>query len=576
MYIERVPNRNSPPAILLRESYRYEGKVKKRTLANLSKLPEWGVELFANALKNKSSKGDIGDVFEFERSLGHGHVAAVLGMLRKIGLDRILYSRPDRQRELAIGMIVARLIDPTSKLNNSHHFGAFEDDRSVSSLGLELGHTDVTEDHLYAAMDWLLKQQKRIENKLAKIHLQDGCLVLYDVSSSYYTGTKCPLVEYGHNRDGKKRYPQIVYGLLCNSEGCPVAVEVFKGNTSDVKTLGSQIYKIRHRFGINRVVFVGDRGMITSARIDKELRSIEGLDWISALRAPSIRKLVDQGTIDSSLFDDKDIAELTSDDFPGERLMVCFNPLLAEKRARVRQALLEKTECDLVEIAQATRRKSRTLRGKDKIGLRIGKVINKRKVGKHFIIDIREDGFSYRRDEGKICEEAALDGIYVIRTSVSAKSMDAESTVSAYKSLSKVERAFRSFKTVDLKVRPIFHRNPDRVRAHVFLCMLAYYVEWHMRPKLAELIFDDEDPEDAAAVRDSIVAPAQRSQSAKRKDSTKENADGLPVQSFQALLENLKQLTLSKIRISGTQCIEMKCMPTELQQRAFTLLGVAP
>jgi len=576
MYIERIPNRNSPPAILIRESYRDEGKIKKRTLANLSKLPESVVELFSGALKQTTPLAEVTDSFQIERSLGHGHVAAVFGFLRKIGLDRILYSRPDPQRDLSIGMIVARIIDPASKLNNTRHFGTFEDDCCVSTLGIELDKTEITEDHLYSAMDWLLKRQKSIENKLAKKHLQDGCLVLYDVSSSYYTGTNCPLVKFGHNRDGKKRYPQIVYGLLCNSEGCPVAVEVFEGNTSDVRTLSSQIDKIRHRFGIKHVVIVGDRGMITSARIDEELRPAEGLDWISALKAPAIKKLRAQGEIEASLFDDRDLAEITSDDFPGERLMVCFNPLLARKRAKTREALLKRTKSDLDEIQKATQREKRALRGKDKIGLRIGKIINKRKVGKHFVLDIRKDGFTYHRDEEKIYEEAALDGIYVIRTSLPEKVMDAESTVRAYKSLSKVENAFRCFKTVDLKIRPIYHRNPDRVRAHVFLCMLAYYVEWHMRRNLSELIFDDEDVDEAEALRESIVAPAQRSDSAKKKDSSKRNSRGMPVQSFQALLDNLEQMTLSNIRVSKTQHIEMKSVPTKLQQRAFSLLGVSP
>lgn len=473
-----------------------------------------------------------------------------------------------------MALIVARVIDPRSKLATTR---ALRPETATSTLGLQLGIEAVDERQMYRAMDWLLERQQRIETKLAHQHLHDGSLVLYDVSSSWYTGTHCALAKFGHSRDGGGG-PQIVYGLLCNAEGCPVAIEVFEGNTADPKTLPAQVEKIRRRFGIQRVVLVGDRGLITSRRIEQTLRGVEGLQWITALRADSIRKLVSQGVIVPTLFDERDLLEVQSPEYPGERLVVCRNPFLAKERAKKRSELLQATEKQLALIAQATQWPKRPLRGKDKIGLRVGRVINHYKVAKHFILEIADDRFGYQRDEQKIAAEAALDGLYVIRTSVSAEAFSAESSVRAYKDLSKVERAFRCIKTVDLKVRPIYHWLDGRVRAHVFLCMLAYYVEWHMRQKLQELLFDDEDKAGAEALRESVVAPAQRSPSAQRKDHTKRTQADLPVHSFRTLLTDLATLAKNLVQTTGAnpQQFYLLTRPTELQRRAFELLGCNP
>jgi hypothetical protein len=468
-------------------------------------------------------------------------------------------------------MVVARIIDPGSKLTTAREVNA---ETAASSLGLELDVPDVTEDDFYAAMDWLLRRQQRIERKLAKKHLRDGTLVLYDVSSSYVTGTHCALAAYGYSRDRKKDFPQIVYGLLCAPDGCPLSVQVFSGNTSDPNTLASQIRKVRQRFSLSRVVLVGDRGMITSKRIEQELRGVDGLDWISALRSSDIRKLVDQGIVQPTLFDDYGLAEVSSDDFPGERLMVCKNPLLADERARKREELLQVMERDFEKIAAATRREKRALRGKDTIGQRVGRVIERRKMAKHFILEIAEHSFTYRRDEQSIADEARLDGLYVVRTSVPADVLSGEGAVRAYKSLSQVERAFRSLKTVDLKVRPIYHRRDDRVRAHVFLCMLAYYVEWHMRQALAPLLFDDHDRLTAESARPTMVAPAQRSTAAKNKDATHRTEDDLPVQSFQSMLKDLATLTKNQVRTSTGQEFHMLSTPTPSQRAVLDRLHV--
>jgi hypothetical protein len=494
--------------------------------------------------------------------------------MRNIGFEDLLGSRPCRERASVVAMVTARIIDARSKLATAR---SLAEETAASSLGLELGLQNADEDDLYSAMDWLQDRQIRIEDKLAARHLEDGSLILYDVSSSFYTGTQCPLADFGHNRDGNNGYPQIVYGLLCNDAGCPVAAEVFKGNTGDPTTLASQVEKVRTRFGLKRVIFVGDRGMITSKRIDEEFRGVKGLEWITALRADSIKKLVEQEIIQLSFFDEKDLGVVTSPDYPGERLVVCRNPFLAEERARKREELLQATEKALRKIAEATQRPKRPLRGKDKIGLRVGKHLNHYKVGKHFIIEIGDQSFSYRRDETKIAAESTLDGLYVIRTSLAEDVLDAESTVRAYKDLSKVERAFRCLKTVDLKVRPIFHWLEHRVRAHVFLCMLAYYVEWHMRQKLAPVLFEDEDKDLAESMRRSIVAPAERSPSAKSKDRTKRNDAGFPVHSFRSLLADLGTLAKNRIRLVGSEPCEfyMLTRPTEIQARALQLLGVS-
>jgi transposase len=470
-------------------------------------------------------------------------------------------------------MTVARILEPSSKLATAR---ALKQETATTSLSLELGLEDLDEDELYDALDWLGQRQKRMETKLSKKHLQDGTLVLYDVSGSYYTGHRTGLVQFGHPRDGKKGFPQIVYGLLCNAEGCPVAVEVFAGNTADANTLSCQIQKVRKRFGVRRVVMVGDRGLITTKRIDEELRDVEGLDWIGALRADSIKKLASQGLIQRSLFDEQDLAEVTSPEYPGERLILCRNPLLAEERARKREELLQATQKKLDEIVAATQRTKRRLRGKDKIGLRVGKEINRYKVGKHFVLKISEESFSYRRDAERISQEAVLDGLYVIRTSVASEAISSENAVRAYKDLAKVERAFRCLKTVDLKVRPIYHWLDDRIRAHVFLCMLAYYVEWHMRQWLAPILFDDHEREEAEQSRMSIVAPAPRSEAARRKEITKHTEEGDPVHSFGTLLSDLGTLAKNRVRVSDDPVVEFYQLTDEtpLQQRALDLLGV--
>lgn len=575
MYIDIVPNRNSPPAVLIRESYREDGKVKKRTLANLSKLPMEMVEQIRILLRGGDALESFEESFEIVRSLPHGHVAAALGTLFKTGLDKLISPEKSRELLLILAMIIARIIEPQSKLATAR---GMNPETASSSLGevLQLGY--VTENELYAAMDWLIGEQERIENALAAKHLRDGCLVLYDITSTYFEGATCPLAKRGHSRDGKSDKLQIVVGLLCAPDGCPVAVEVFEGNCGDPSSVQSQVAKIRERFGIERVVLVGDRGMITEARIRENLRVPEGLDWITALRGPQIRKLVDSGAIQIGLFDTHDMAEITHPDYPDERLVVCRNPVLARQRAHHREQLLEATERELEKVKLATTRPKRRLKGKDKIGLRVGKVIGKFKMAKHFNAIIEEESFTYQRDPSSIAEEAALDGIYVIRTSVPEDLLDTNQTVGAYKSLSQVERAFRSLKSVDLKIRPIHHRLADRVRAHVFLCMLAYYVEWHMRKALAPILFDDHDPEDAARNRPNMVVPAQRSEAAKRKARTKATDDGLPVHSFQTLLADLATVVRNTVQVkSPTQdpvTFEKLTQCTPLQQRALDLLGV--
>lgn len=571
--IERCHKGKIYKSHLLRRTFREDGKVKHETLGNISHLPDEVVGLVRAALRGEISPASTSDNLKIVRSLPHGHVAAVLGTIRNLSLEQTISSRPSLERTLVVAMITARVIDPASKLATARGLNS---ETASSSVGLELDLESISEDDLYEAMDWLVGRQNRIENKLAKKHLHDGTLVLYDVSSSYYTGSHCTLAKFGHNRDGKNGYPQIVYGLLCNPEGCPVAIEVFEGNTADPKTLDSQIRKVRKRFGLQRVVLVGDRGMITSKRINEELRAVEGLEWISALRADTIKKLVEQDAVQLSLFDQQDLAEVSSPDFPGERLIVCRNPLLAEERTRKRQELLQATERELDKVVAATTREKRRLKGKDKIGLRVGRIVNRFKVAKHFILEIGEEIFAYRRDEQNIAKEAALDGLYVIRTSVSSEILRAESTVRAYKDLAKVERAFRCLKTVDLKVRPIYHRLEDRVRAHVFICMLAYYVEWHMRQSLAPVLFDDEDKEAADAGRVSVVAPAERSPSACKKDATKRTEDDLPVHSFHTLLKDLATLTKNLVQTPGAVPAQFYLLtePTGPQRRALELLDV--
>jgi len=575
MYVTTVPNRKSPPAILLRESYRQDGKVKSRTLANLTHLPSQQIAALRSALTGSATAPatPLPDAFRISRSLPHGHVAAVLGCLRNLELDSILDPAPGRQRDLVIAMIVARIIEPASKLATARGLHC---DTLHHSLGdvLHLDSADETE--LYQAMDWLLPQQSRIEQALAKRQLSQGGLVLYDLTSTYFEGRHCPLAKLGHSRDDKSGKPQIVFGLLTNASGCPVAVEVFAGNTSDPKTVASQVNKLRQQFGLSDMVLIGDRGMITSARIREDLPASHGIQWISALRATQIQKLAAGGQLQMSVFDQTDLVEIAHPDFPGERLIVCFNPLLAEERARKRPELLAATEKQLEKIAAATKRRKSPLRGKQNIGMRAGRILNRYKMGKHFKLRIEEDSFHYQRKTANIEREENLDGIYVIRTSVKKEVLSSQQVVASYKSLSGVERAFRSLKTVDLQVRPIHHRLPDRVRAHILLCMLAYYVEWHMRHLLAPILFDDDDKAQAQAARASIVAPAQRSASAKLKALTKQNGDGLKVHSFQTLLGDLATIVKNRIQPTDKSFVGFDKLtePTVIQQRALDLLGV--
>lgn len=574
MYIEAVPNRNSPPAILLRESYRDKGRVRKRTLCNLTNWPAHLIEGLRALLRDGSVLPPGVDALTIRRSLPHGHIAAVLGTLRTIGLDRLLGPAGNRCRDLTLAMIVARLVAPASKLATAK---ALDPATAAHSLGAVLGLGAVDEDELYTALDWLAERQPAIEAALARRHLKDGTLVLYDVSSSYVEGRCCELASFGHNRDGKKGKLQIVYGLLCAADGCPVAIEVFDGATADPKTLGPQIEKLKQRFALEHVVLVGDRGMITQARIDDDLRPA-GLDWITSLRAPSIRALTEGGALQLGLFDERDMAAITSPDYPDERLIVCRNPELARERRRKREDLLAATEKALAVIQRAVERRHRPLRGASEIALKAGAVVDTHKMAKHFTLTISSDRFTFARKTDAIAAEAALDGFYVVRTSVPAAYLDDVATVRAYKSLALVERAFRSLKTVDLQIRPLYHWLSTRVRAHVFLCMLSYHVEWHLRARLAPILYDDDDREAAAALRTSIVAKAGRSLAAQAKQTRGVTDDGLPVHSFQSLLADLATLTRNEVvtAVAPAAALTLYTRPTTLQQKAFDLLGIDP
>ena len=572
MYIEAVPNRSSPPAILLRESYRQDGKVRKRTLCNLSGWPTAHIEGLRGVLKGGTVISAEHDAFTVTRTLPHGHVAAALGTAHKIELDRILGPDGNRCRDLVLALLVGRILDPTSKLATAR---ALSPDTATWSLGEVLGLGEVDEDELYTALDWLLERQPAIEATLAKRHLTHGTLVLYDVSSSYMEGRCCPLAKRGYSRDGRKGTLQIVYGLLCAPDGCPVAIEVFDGNTADPMTLASQVAKLKQRFQLDHVVLVGDRGMITQARITEDIKST-GLDWITALRAPAIKALLESGTLQLSLFDQRDIASITAPDFPNERLVVCRNPDLATERARKREDLLAATERDFARIQAAVARKRDPLRGTAEIALAVGAVANRYKMAKHFDLDITDTRFSFTRKAAEIVAEAASDGIYVVRTSLPVEAFDDAATVRSYKSLALVERAFRCIKTVDLQVRPVYHWLADRVRAHVFLCMLAYYLEWHMRQCLATMLFDDTDKETAEALRKSVVAQAQRSPAAVKKQTTGLTEDGLPVHSFRSLLADLATLARNTITTAITPHYPLTVLtrPTQIQQKAFDLLSI--
>lgn len=569
MYIARIPNRSSPPAYLLRESYREGGKVKNRTLANLSHLPLEQIELIRRVLKGEMLVSPS-KAFSIGRSRPHGHVEIVLGVIRKLGLDRIIASRRSRPRDLVVAMIAQRLLFPCSKLATTRHW-------HTTTLAEELGVADANENELYAALDWLLQRQASIEQKLAKKHLKDGSLVLYDVSSSYYEGRTCPLARYGHDRDGKRDRPIVVYGVLTDIEGRPVAVDVYPGNTGDPTTVPDQVTKLRKRFALSRVILVGDRGMLTQTQID----ALEGhpeLGWISALRSGSIRQLMVSGDLQRSLFDETNLAEIRSPEFPGERLMACYNPLLADERGRKREELLVATEKELAKLARQVSRRTKRPMSQTEIALKAGRIVNRFKVAKHFELSITDGGFDYARQPASIEKESQLDGIYVIRTSEPDTELSADDAVRHYKRLAEVEQAFRSLKSIDLLVRPIRHRTEAHVRAHILVCLLAYYIQWHLKRAWASLLYEDEQLPADRATRDP-VAPAKPSASAKRKKATHRTVDAVPVHSFGTLVAEL-----------ATRC-RHTCVPagglaeatftkltdaTPLQTKAFRLLGLKP
>ena len=575
MYIESVANRDSPPAILLRESYREAGKVCKRTLANLSCLSTEVIEGLKVLLRGGVAVPCVEEVFSVERTLPHGHVAAVLGAARGCGALSWFGSAPQELQPVLLAMLVARVLEPASKLA-THRL--LHDDTASCSLGHVLDVGQCSADDLYRALDWLHGAQPHIERRLARAHLTGSTLVLYDLTSTWLTGRCCELAARGHSRDGKRDDPQIVFGLVCTSEGCPIAVEVFKGNTADPATVAAQVAKLKERFGIERIAWVGDRGMLTSARIEQVLKP-QGMDWVSSLRAPQIAQLAaEHGPFQPSLFDERNLIEMTSEHFPGERLVVCRNPALTEERARKRLELLAATEADLAKIGAATQRARNPLRGEQRIALRVGRVIERFHMAKHFELTITDTALSWRRKDEAIAAEAALDGLYVIRTSLSARQLDGPAAVAAYKSLAHVERAFRSMKTVELQVRPMFHYNAERVRAHVFLCMLAYYVAWHMRVRLKPMLFDDEYLDEASASRASPVLKAVRSEHARAKDASKRTDDGLPAHNFKTLLQDLATLSyvITHTSLNPNAKIVITTRPTPLQAKAFKLLGLNP
>jgi hypothetical protein len=565
MHVAIVPSRQGGreyKAYLLRQTYREAGKVKHRTLANLTALPIEAIEAVRAILRGQPV-GALDEQLTIERSLPHGHVLAVLGCLRQLGLDRMLAARPRRERELVLAMIVSRVLEPASKLATTRNW-------HNTTLAASLGVEDADEDELYAALDWLFKCQPKVEKQLAERHLSEGGLVLYDLTSTGVEGRCCPLARIGHSRDGKRGQLQVEFGLLTDREGRPVAVEVFEGNTGDPATVASQVTKLKEQFGVQEVVLVGDRGMLTSARIES-LKEVAGISWISALRSDQIEALVDSGDLQLGLFDERNLVEITSPKFPGERLVVCKNPALAEERARKREALLTATEKELEKVRASVA--AGRLLGEAEIGVRVGKVIGRFKVGKHFRLEIADDRFHFERDQEQIAAEAALDGLYVIRSCVGPDKLSSEDLVRSYKLLAGVERAFRTLKSVDLQVRPVHHRLENRVRAHIFLCMLAYYVRWHLERAWAPLLFRDENkpwPEDP-------VAPAQRSPAAEHKARTQRQPDGGPVHSFSTLLAQLGTLTKNRLRLlDGTTSFEKLAEPTPLQHQALALLGIQP
>jgi transposase len=569
MYVEIVPNRNSRPAILLREGWREGKKVCKRTLANLTDWPSQRVEALRRVLKDEPLLA-ADDAFAIERSWPHGHVEAVLETIRHIGLDKLVATKRTRERDLVLAMVVERLIAPCSKLATTRLWHS-------TTLAQLLGVEDADEDELYAAMDWLLERQGRIEKRLGARHLHEGQQVLYDVSSSYYEGHTCPLVRFGHSRDGKRGKPILVYGVLTDVQGRPVAVRVYPGNTGDPSTVADQVEKLKGRFALQRVILVGDRGMLTQTQIEV-LKTHPGIGWISALRSEKVRDLLDAKHLQPSLFDERNLAEIHSEDFPDERLVACFNPLLAEERRRKRTELLDATEKLLEKIRSEVQRRTKTPLSAAQIGQKVGKVINRHKVGKHFEVHIAEGQLSFTRRTEAIVREAELDGLYVIRTSEPKADLSADDTVRSYKNLAQVERAFRTLKGMELRIRPIHHRGEERVRAHIFLCLLAYYVEWHMRRALCSLLFDDQALPFERKRRDP-VAPAQPSTAAKRKKSARETEEGLPIHSFTTLMAELGTRCRHRCRLKSdpsSSAFLMDTQPTPLQSRVLELIRLFP
>ena len=568
MYIARIPNRGSPPAYLLRESYRENGKVKSRTLANLTSLPIEQIHLLRRVLKGQKLVA-ADDALRIARSRPHGHVRAVLAMIRHLDLPRLIASRSCRQRDLIVALVAQRVLRPGSKLAATRWW-------KTTTLAEELNVADAEVDEVYAALDWLLPRQHRIENKLAKRHLAAGEHVFYDLSSSSYYGRTCSLACLGNNRDGIRGLPCIAYGVMTDAQGRPVSVDVFAGNTGDPSTVPDQADKLKQRFGLDRVVLVGDRGMLTQARIEA-LRKRPGIGWLSALRSDAIRGLIDRGQIERTLFDEVNLAEIHAPDFPDERLVACYNPLLAERRRNKREALLEATERELRRIAAEVGRRTKTPLRKDAIGLKVGRVLNKFKVGKHFELTIADNHLAWQRDEAAIARETALDGIYVIRTSEPAVRLSAENAVRGYKQLGDVEQAFRCLKGLDLLLRPFHHRLDDRVRAHVFVCLLAYYVQWHLKQAWAPLLFADEHLAEHRAERDP-VAPAEPAGEVQTKRSTRKSRTGHPLQSFSTLLAELATLCRNECVLGeGDFAITLtkETNPTPLQLEVFRLLEQA-
>ena len=562
MHIHIVPNRGSTPTVLLRESYREGGKVKKRTLANLSSLPSDQIEAMRAVLRG-DALAPAGKAFEISRSQAHGHVQAVTAAMKRLDMAGLL-GQGGAKRDRVLAMIAARVLQPHTKLATVRWW-------ANTTLTEELGVEGTGEDDLYAAMDWLLERQDTIEAKLGRRHLDQDAMALYDLSSSYYEGATCPLAKRGYSRDRKKGTLQINYGLLTDIRGCPVAISVYEGNTADPATLDPEIDRLKTAFAIDRFVIVADRGMISQKAVD-DFKTKSGVDWISALKSVSIRALVEGGQIQLDLFDERNLFEVSAPDYPGERLIACRNPQLARSRAHKREDLLVATEANLARIK--ARVEAGHLSGRDKIGLAIGKTVNQYKMAKHFTLDIGDDSFTFTRNHDKIAAEAALDGVYVIRTSLPAEHLSAPDCVRSYKSLSRVERAFRTMKSVDIRIRPIHHRLADRVRAHILLCMLAYYVEWHMREAWAPLLFTDED-QDAKASRDP-VAPAQRSAKALRKVHTRHLDDGSPTHSFSTLLAELASITRNTCRAAAAgqaaPTFQLLTTPNPKQVQALELI----